>query len=192
MKGRTRKKIKKSRAPVLAAGGIVLRGTHTPRVAIVQLRKNKDWVLPKGKLGRDENARAAARREVLEETGHNVSVHEFLGAMAYDAGGRPKIVQFWRMQAGEERVRELMKDVRAVQWLPLGDAIAKLSQPREREFLRAVGPLALKAARHEALNPVKKRMVRKRPVVEEKAERIDPKRLAGQDAFARLWNWLCG
>ena len=40
-----------------------------------------------------------AKREVLEETGYDVSVHEFLGSMSYTAEGRIKIVQFWLMRA---------------------------------------------------------------------------------------------
>ena len=68
-----------ARAPVLAAGGIVLRQAETPEVAVVRLRKRNEWVLPKGKLDDGETARDAAMREVLEETGHDVSVHEFLG-----------------------------------------------------------------------------------------------------------------
>jgi 8-oxo-dGTP diphosphatase len=68
-------KLRKDKPPIMAAGGIVLRGDRKPQVAIVQLRKPGGWVLPKGKLNEDENAIAAARREVLEETGHRVSIH---------------------------------------------------------------------------------------------------------------------
>ena len=90
----------KRHAPILAAGGIVLRGKAKPRFAVVRMRRDKSWALPKGKLLPREHARDAAKREVLEETGHNVSVHEFLGSMAYPAEGNIKIVQFWLMRAG--------------------------------------------------------------------------------------------
>ncbi len=33
-----------------------------------------------------KRARDAAEREVLEETGHEVSVHEFLGTLVYEFG----------------------------------------------------------------------------------------------------------
>ena len=79
-----------ARESVLAAGGIVLRREHPPLVAVVRLRKRDEWVLPKGKLNGGEIARAAARREVLEETGHDVTVHEFLGTLVYESGGRSK------------------------------------------------------------------------------------------------------
>ncbi len=66
----------KGHAPILAAGGIVLRGNARPRFAVVRLRREKAWVLPKGKLLPREHPRDAAKREVLEETGHDVSVHQ--------------------------------------------------------------------------------------------------------------------
>ncbi|MDI4236031.1 NUDIX domain-containing protein [Bradyrhizobium sp. Arg237L] len=135
-----------ARAPVLAAGGIVLRRQATPLIAVVRLRKRNEWVLPKGKLDDGETPRAAAEREVLEETGHEVSVHEFLGTLVYDSGGRYKVVHYWRMEAGDEQAYELMYDIKAVDWLPLEDALERLSRDHERAFLENVGPIALKAA----------------------------------------------
>jgi len=117
-----------------------------PLIAVVRLRKG-EWVLPKGKLDDGETPRAAAEREVWEETGHDVSVHEFLGTLAYDAGGRPKIVHYWRMEANGRPTRELMHDVTAVDWLPLDAAVERLSRDHERAFLANVGPLALESAR---------------------------------------------
>jgi len=131
---------------IVAAGGIVVRNDPQPCIGIVQLRKNRAWVLPKGKLSRNETALAAARREVLEETGHEVSVHEFVGALSYESRGLPKVVQFWRMQALDRPVRKLTRDVRAVEWLPLPDAIERLSRAHERVFLEHVGPVVLRAA----------------------------------------------
>ena len=85
-------------------------------------------------------------REVLEETGHDVSVHEFLGTLVYESGGRSKVVHYWRMETIGEQVYELMDDVRAVDWLPLEAAVERLSRGYERAFLSNVGPLALEAA----------------------------------------------
>ena len=139
-----------ARTPAMAAGGIVLRQAKPPLVAVVRLRKRNEWVLPKGKLDDGETPRAAAEREVLEETGHAVAVHEFLGTLVYEARGGSKVVPYWRMEAGDAPVRELMRDVLAVDWLPLGDAVARLSRGYERAFLENVGPIALSAAAHAA------------------------------------------
>jgi 8-oxo-dGTP diphosphatase len=135
-----------ARAPVLAAGGIVLRRGDTPQIAIVRQRKRNEWVLPKGKLDDGETPREAALREVLEETGHNVVVHEFLGTIAYQSGGPIKIVHFWRMEAEGGPVRKLMNDIKAIDWLTLDDALARLSREYERAFLTQVGPIAIAAA----------------------------------------------
>jgi 8-oxo-dGTP diphosphatase len=125
-----------TRAPVLAAGGIVLRSGEAPLVAVVRLRKRNEWVLPKGKLDDGEAPRDAAKREVVEETGHEVSVHEFLGTLVYESGGRSKVVHYWRMEANGEQVYELMDDVKAVEWLPLDAALERLSRAYERVFLQ--------------------------------------------------------
>ena len=146
-----------ARASALAAGGIVMRREQPPRIALVRLRKRDEWVLPKGKLDDGETPRTAARREVLEETGHNVTVQEFLGTLVYDSGGRSKVVHYWRMEAGSEQVRELMHDVRAVEWLPLEAAVARLSRGYERVFLENVGPIAVSAMARQLKEKAKRR-----------------------------------
>jgi 8-oxo-dGTP diphosphatase len=135
----------KNRAAIMAAGGIAIRGSSKPRIAVVRLRREKAWVLPKGKLNPREQARDAAVREVLEETGYRVSVHDFLGSIAYPADSKVKIVQFWLMRAAGRPVRDLMDDVKAVKWLPLQQAIDILTRPHEKVFLTHVGPAALRA-----------------------------------------------
>ena len=53
---------KSSRKPVVAAGGIVIRNGAKPLFAVVQRRRDKAWVLPKGKLKPNERPITAARR----------------------------------------------------------------------------------------------------------------------------------
>lgn len=134
-----------------AAGGIVVRkspGLRAGRlIAVVQRSKDDAWVLPRGKLKRDENPVAGARREVVEETGHRVEVHEYVGAITYRAGGRPKVVQFWHMEAEPEASHDLMADIVAVEWLPLKAAVRRLSYPLEKLFLRHAAARALKKRR---------------------------------------------
>jgi 8-oxo-dGTP diphosphatase len=154
-----------ARALVLAAGGIVLRHEKHPLIAVVRLRKRNEWVLPKGKLDDGETPRAAAEREVWEETGHTVSVHEFLGTLVYESGGRSKVVHYWRMEARGGPSRELMHDVTAVDWLPLEDAVGRLSRSYEQAFLANVGPLALEASRRPKAKPAMPRKRRGRRLV---------------------------
>ena len=122
----------------------MVRNGARPLIAVVQRAKDEHWVLPRGKLKLNENPLAGARREVIEETGHRVRVREFLGAITYRARGRPKVVQFWHMQAAVNPSRDLMKDIMAVEWLPLSAAVRRLSYPLEKLFLRNVGRMALR------------------------------------------------
>lgn len=133
-----------ARTPIYAAGGIVTRGRVRQLVAVVQRSKDERWVLPRGKLKRDENPLAGARREVVEETGHRVRVHEFVGAIAYRARGRAKLVQFWRMQAQERPSRDVTSDIAAVEWLPLAAAVRRLSYTLEKLFLQQAGRRVLR------------------------------------------------
>jgi 8-oxo-dGTP diphosphatase len=133
---------------VHAAGGIVVRNGRRALFAVVQRAKDELWVLPRGKLKSNESALAGARREVVEETGHRVRVREFLGAITYRARGRPKVVQFWRMQAEVKPCRDVMEDIIAVEWLPLSAAVRRLSYPLEKLFLSNVGRMALRQRRH--------------------------------------------
>jgi len=162
---------------VIAAGGIVVQRGASPLIAVVQMRKRADWVLPKGKLDDGETPRAAAEREVLEETGHSVSVHEFLGTLAYPLGERTKVVHFWRMEAELAPCRQLMKDIAAVEWLPLDDALARLTRSHEQAFLAQVGPLAV--APDATAQPVSPGG----PV-------MSAKRKLG--LLQRAWRWLAG
>ena len=77
-------------------------------------------------------------------------MHEFLGAITYRARGRPKVVQFWRMQAAARPSRDVMKDIAAVEWLPLAAAVRRLSYPLEKLFLHHVGRRVLKRRRRKA------------------------------------------
>ena len=170
---------------IYAAGGIVVRGGARPLVAVVQRSKDELWVLPRGKLKRDENPRAGARREAVEETGHRVQVREFLGAIAYRARGRPKVVQFWRMQAQVNPSRDLMKDIAAVQWLTFAAAVRRLSYPLEKLFLSHVGRHALKhrkrTVRRKARTPAAKaKLLRRRSTDKKRAGK--PKTVASRTA----------
>src|SRR5262249_21710375 len=132
-------------------------GRARPLVAVVQRSKDDLWVLPRGKLKRGERPIAAAQREVSEETGHRVvRVRDFLGAITYWAGRRPKVVLFWRMQAAVEPHRGVSKDIAAIEWLPLSQAIRRLSYPLEKLFLRSVGRRAIARKRKPSRRAVRR------------------------------------
>ena len=151
-----------ARKPILSAGGVVVRKGARPLIAVVQRSKDESWVLPRGKLKASERPKVAARREVFEETGHRVTVHEFVGAITYRAQGRPKLVQFWRMAAAASPSRDLMRDIAAVKWLPLSQAVERLSYPLEKLFLASVGRALAPKKRKPAKARKASRAARKR------------------------------
>ncbi len=176
--------------PIQAAGGIVVRGGARPRIAVVQRSKDERWVLPRGKLARNENPAAGARREAVEETGHRVEVHEFLGAITYRVRGRPKVVQFWRMHAAARPSRDIMKDIAAVEWLPLSAAVRRLSYPLEKLFLHHVGRRVLKrrrrkAARRKTARKMAKARHRRRPARRKTAVRRKTRKQRRRSGKAR-------
>jgi 8-oxo-dGTP diphosphatase len=177
--------------PILAAGGIVVRGNTRPTVALVQLRKDGDWVLPKGKLNDGEDARSAAQREVHEETGQSVTVQEFVGTLCYEVNGRSKIVQFWRMHPNGGPTRELMNDIRQVAWLPLEKAIRKLARPHEKAFLANAGPAAIKSHRQTTAIRAVPTTAAVEPVAEgASAAKQAPSLGRRRNVVARALNWL--
>jgi 8-oxo-dGTP diphosphatase len=168
----------------MAAGGIVIREGTRPLIAVVQRRKDNGWVLPKGKLKRKERARTAARREVVEETGHQVTaVHEFLGAISYASSGRPKIVYFWKMKAVATQAYRPLREIKAVQWLSLNSAVEKLSRPIERAFLCNIGRKVVQSDR----TPVRKRKtVRKLSSLHRTPRHAKPSPHAGGTAMGAI------
>ena len=153
---------KTARVSVIAAGGIAIRDGRRPLFAVVQRRKDNFWVLPKGKLKRGERPAAAARREVIEETGHGVRLHEFLGAIASEANGKRKVAHFWRMQATLEPRHTLARDIKAVEWLSLSSAIERLTQPIERAFLDHIGGHALTLSRKTSGRPKRRKTAKEK------------------------------
>lgn len=62
-----------------SAGGVVIFGN-----TILLLKKfNGDWVLPKGRIEKDETVRQTALREVLEESGVKAEIIKYIGMVHY-------------------------------------------------------------------------------------------------------------
>ena len=124
-------------AEVKAAGGVVWRRREEGvEVAVVHRPRYDDWSLPKGKLDRGEEWRAAAEREVEEETGLGCRAGEELSPIEYtDHKGRRKVVRYWLMEAVADSGFTPNDEVDELRWLPGRNAIGRLSYPRDREVL---------------------------------------------------------
>lgn len=63
----------------VSAGGVVIFGN-----AILLLRKfNGDWVLPKGRVEKNEDIKDTALREVFEEAGVKAEIIKYIGMVHY-------------------------------------------------------------------------------------------------------------
>jgi len=114
---------------VEAAGGVLWRAAPggDVEVLVIHRPRSRDWSLPKGKLEPGETAIGAALREVREETGLRCTVDLDLGETRYvDRKGRAKRVRYWAMRPAAGRFRR-NAEVDKVRWVPLGEAVEKLT-----------------------------------------------------------------
>ena len=90
--------------------------------------------LQRGDLDRAE----AAFREVKEETGYDVCMLGFAGAVAYRTEKGSKIVRFWNMTVSREGQSGMdTSEVSEVAWLSPPEAIDRLSYPLEKAMVEA-------------------------------------------------------
>jgi 8-oxo-dGTP pyrophosphatase MutT (NUDIX family)/phosphohistidine phosphatase SixA len=125
---------------VRAAGGVLLRpGRSGLEVVLVHRPAYDDWSFPKGKLEGDEDERAAAVREVAEETGLTCALDDDLGVVTYvDGRGRPKVVRYWRMSVPDDAELAPAHEIDRAEWVPLGEAARRLTYPHDRDLLARI------------------------------------------------------
>ena len=134
--------------PVIrAAGGIVLRSTpRGDEVVIVFRKRHQDWTLPRGKLKEGESFQEAALREVAEETGCFCRLGDYLGTISYSHDGTPKVVMFWRMTVTEQKPLAAGDEIAEAAWMPLSDAIPRLTYAQEKSLLSRLGGVTRSAS----------------------------------------------
>ena len=126
-----------------SAGAVVLEADRC-----LVMRRDSEWIFPKGHLEANEQPIDAAIREVREETSLEIQVDGYVGNTRYEFGlpdgpGMTKSVHwYWGHRiAGEIQVEATFDE--AV-FLPQAEALARLTHDADREiatqaFARAVG-----------------------------------------------------
>jgi 8-oxo-dGTP pyrophosphatase MutT (NUDIX family) len=130
-----------------SAGGVLvrrLRGEYVVAAIRPGGRPPGLWALPKGNIGPDEDAAAAAVREVAEETGAWGKLERKLGDVRYvytwDGERIFKIVSFYLLRYTGGRLGDVppqfAHEVAEARWLPLVEAPRLLAYKGEREMAR--------------------------------------------------------
>lgn len=126
-----------------AAGGVLWRHDPAGRLEVLLVHRPRydDWSLPKGKCEPGESDQDCGAREVLEETGIRAELEAPLPEVRYrDHKGRPKVVRYWRMRPVETPERFVPNhEVDEIAWLPLDDALHRLTYDHDRELVTALG-----------------------------------------------------
>jgi 8-oxo-dGTP diphosphatase len=179
----------------MAAGAVLWRPARASystdiEIGMVHRPKYDDWSLPKGKLDPGEHILACAVREVLEETGHAVSLGIPLGVQRYLVTGASKEVLYWAARADDSAPPwPGTPEIDRLEFVPAGRAAARLTHPRDvdlvAEAARALGappddtaPLII--LRHT------KASSRKRWVGPDADRPLDPKGIAQADRLSVL------
>jgi 8-oxo-dGTP diphosphatase len=122
-----------------SAGGVVLREGQALLIRARDLRGRPVWTFPKGKLGEKETSLQAAVREVEEETGWRCRIEAELPRSQYwfqRAGQRVKKTVRWFRMAPLEQVGEHDEEIDEVAWVPVHEAMERLTYASDQELLR--------------------------------------------------------
>jgi len=134
----------------VSAGGLVYEDRADGRHVVLISHRNAagrlQWTLPKGGLEGDEQLTDAAVREVREETGLDAEITGELGVIDYWFVWKPdqvryhKFVHYYLMRhrGGEPHPRD--DEAEDVVWMPLAEALTRLTHANERRLVAEVLP----------------------------------------------------
>ena len=132
----------------ISAGGVIVQDRADGRWVLLIARRSVtrmlQWTLPKGGVEQGESLQQAAVREVREETGIHAAIASELGVVDYWFVWRPdgvryhKYVHYYVMTPVAGHLHERDDEAERVCWLPLGQALGRMSYPNERELVTSL------------------------------------------------------
>ena len=127
-----------------SAGGVVL--NRAGQVLIVN-QKGTSWSLPKGHVEEGEDALAAARREIHEESGVTDLVYEGecgsygrykIGADGGEDESEFKTIRMFLFTTVQSVLKPTDGDNPEARWVERGEVAAYLTHPKDRQFFLSV------------------------------------------------------
>ena len=116
----------------VSAGGVITRvDGDTIELVLVGRARPERWSIPKGTPITGETLEETAMREVREETGLSVLIHEPLGDITYWFSARGvrhhKTVYFYLLECLGGNISDHDWENDFVEWLPEGEALRRMS-----------------------------------------------------------------
>ena len=127
-----------------SAGGVVTNGEG--KVLVVSQR-GTSWSLPKGHIDPGENALAAAKREIYEESGirdleliRELGTYERhkIGVNGGDDRSELKVITMFLFQTSEKSLRPVDPDNPEAKWVERSKVALLLTHEKDKEFFQRV------------------------------------------------------
>lgn len=122
-----------------SCGAVVYWQGEGERLYLIEQMRGGHFAMPKGHVEAGESEAQTAAREIREETGLLVTVDTgFRQTDAYSPyPGCVKEVVYFTARASSRETTVQPEEVRAIVWLPLHEALKRLTYKSDREILHA-------------------------------------------------------
>jgi 8-oxo-dGTP pyrophosphatase MutT (NUDIX family) len=126
----------------ISSGGIVFRIREGRTEVVIVAVRGRSWCLPKGIIDAGETPPETALREVREETGLTGEILDKIGQVSYwyfikeEMIRVHKTVHFYLLKYLEGNTDDHDNEVDEALWIPIEEALDKLSYKSEKEIMR--------------------------------------------------------